>query len=101
MGFSGPRRKEWTDEAIEILREADRPHHPTGRSRYLYRLTSVDSSGVSEDTFYAWKEKYAHLGVSELRRLCQVEEENVGLKRLVGDLSLDKPMLSKALRKQV
>ena len=57
--------------------------------------------GGSEATFYAWKKKYAHLGVSELRRLRQVEEENVRLKRLVADLSLDKHMLSEALRKKV
>jgi putative transposase len=57
--------------------------------------------GVSEATFYAWKKKYAHLGVSELRRLRQVEEENSRLKRLVADLSLDKHMLSEALRKTV
>jgi putative transposase len=31
--------------------------------------------GVSEATFYAWKKKYAHLGVSELRRLRQLEDE--------------------------
>jgi len=41
--------------------------------------------GVSEATFYAWKKKYAHLGVSELR---QLREENLKLKRLVADLSL-------------
>ena len=57
--------------------------------------------GVSETTFYAWKKKYAHLGVSELRRLRQVEEESSRLKRLVADLSLDKHMLSEALRKKV
>ncbi len=56
--------------------------------------------GVSEATFYAWKKQYAHLGVSELRRLRQVEEENSRLKRLVADLSLDKHMLSEALRKK-
>ena len=55
--------------------------------------------GVSDATFYAWK-KYAHLGVSELRRLRQLEEENNRLKRLVADLSLDKHM-SEALRKKV
>jgi putative transposase len=37
--------------------------------------------GVSEATFYAWKKKYAHLGVSELRRLRQLEDENARLKR--------------------
>jgi putative transposase len=57
--------------------------------------------GVSEATFYAWKKKFAHLGVSELRRLRQLEEENSRLKRLVADLSLDKHMLSEALRKKV
>ena len=57
--------------------------------------------GVSEATFYAWKKKYVHLGVSELRRLRQLEEENTRLKRLVADLSLDKHMLSEALRKKV
>jgi len=55
--------------------------------------------GVSEATFYAWKKKYAHLGVSELRCLRQLEDENARLKRLVADLTLDQHMLSEALRK--
>ena len=55
--------------------------------------------GVSEATFSAWKKKYAHLGVSELRRLRQLEDENARLKRLVADLTLDKHMLAEALRK--
>ena len=59
------------------------------------------TSAGSEATFYTWKKKYAHLGVSELRRLRQLEEENGRLKRLVADLSLDKHMLSEALRKKV
>lgn len=57
--------------------------------------------GIAEQTFSAWKKKYAHLGVSELRRVRQVEEENARLKRLVADLSLDTHMLSEALRKKV
>ena len=56
--------------------------------------------GVSEATFYTWKKKYAHVGMSELRRLRQLEEETGRLKRLVADLSLDKHMLSEALRKK-
>ena len=55
--------------------------------------------GVSEATFYTWKKKYAHLGVSELRRLRQLEDENARFKRLVADLTLDKHMLAEALRK--
>ncbi|HEU5155054.1 MAG TPA: transposase [Gemmatimonadales bacterium] len=57
--------------------------------------------GVSEATFYMWKKKYAHLGVSELRRMRQLEDENRWLKGLVADLTLDKHLLSEALRKEV
>jgi putative transposase len=55
--------------------------------------------GVSEQTFYRWKRQFAGMGVGELRRLRQVEEENRKLKQLVADLSLDKHMLQEALRK--
>ena len=54
--------------------------------------------GVSEATFYVWKNKYAHLGVSELCRLRQLEDENARRKRLVADLTLDKHLLAEALR---
>jgi putative transposase len=56
--------------------------------------------GVSEATFYLWKKKFAHLGVSELRKLRSLEEENAHLKRVVADLTLDKHMLTEALRKK-
>ena len=56
--------------------------------------------GVSEATFYVWKRKFAHLGVSELRRIRSLEEENSRLKRVVADLTLDKHMLAEALRKK-
>lgn len=56
---------------------------------------------MNDATFCAWKKKYAHLGVSKLLRLREVEEENSRLKRLVADLSLDKHRLSEALRKTV
>ena len=56
--------------------------------------------GISEATFYNWKKKYGGLGVSELRKLRQLEEENRQLKQLVADLSLDKQMLQDVLRKK-
>ncbi len=56
--------------------------------------------GIAEQTFYAWKKKYAHLGVSELRRLRQLEDENSRLKRLIADLSLNKHMLSRPCEKK-
>lgn len=49
--------------------------------------------GITEQTFYRWKRKYAGLGVAELHRLRQLEDENKRLKALVADLTLDKHML--------
>lgn len=56
--------------------------------------------GVSEQTFYRWKKRYAGMGVSELRKLKALEEENKQLKKLVADLSLDKHMLQDVLSKK-
>lgn len=53
---------------------------------------------ISEATFYRWKQKFDGLGVGEVRRLKQLEEENRKLKQLVADLSLDKSMLQDALK---
>lgn len=68
-------RKEWINEVVEILRRSN-----------LYAIRQAERGipvgnvrrqlGIAEQTFYAWKKKYAHLGVSELCRLRQVEEEN-------------------------
>ena len=57
--------------------------------------------GISRATFYNWRKKYGGLGVSELRRLRQLEEENRKLKQLVADLSLDKAMLQDVLAKKL
>lgn len=55
--------------------------------------------GISEATFYNWKKKYGGLGVTELRRLRQLEDENSRLKQIVADLTLDKQMLQDVLKK--
>lgn len=55
--------------------------------------------GISDATYFRWK-KYGGLGVSELRELRQLREENRKLKGLVADLTLDKTMLQEALRKK-
>jgi putative transposase len=57
--------------------------------------------GVSEQTFYTWKRKYRGMGVTELRRLKQLEEENRKLKGLVADLTLDKHILQEVLAKKL
>ena len=57
--------------------------------------------GVSEPTFYRWKKRYGGLGVSELRELRSLRDENRKLKQLVADLTLDKHILQESLRKKL
>lgn len=54
---------------------------------------------ISEQTFYNWKRKYGRIGVTELRKLKQLEEENRKLKQLVAYLSLEKKILLTDQRK--
>ena len=55
--------------------------------------------GISEATFYIWKKKYSGLGLSELRELRQLREENSKLKHLVADFSLDRHILQEIVQK--
>ena len=57
-------------------------------------------TGITEQTFYRWKKKFGGMGVAELARLRQLEDENKKLKSLVADLTLDKHMLQEVLRKK-
>ncbi len=57
--------------------------------------------GISEQTFYRWKKKYAGLGAAEVRRLRELEDENRRLKRMVADLALDKQMLQDVLSRKL
>ena len=60
----------------------------------------IRKMGITEQTFYRWKKKYAGMLPSDLRKLKQLEEENRQLKKLVADLSLDKQMLQDVLSKK-
>jgi len=57
--------------------------------------------GISEQTFYRWKKRYTGLEVDQVRQLKQRQEENVRLKRVVADLTLDKVMLQDVLSKKL
>lgn len=57
--------------------------------------------GITEQTFYRWKRKFAGMGVAELHRLRQLEDENKRLKSLVADLTLDKHMLQEVIAKKL
>jgi putative transposase len=56
-------------------------------------------TGVTEMAVYRWKRKYAGYGISELRCLKRLEEENRKLKQFLADLALDKAMLQEVIAK--
>ena len=74
MGKRGHRE----EEILRVLREAESGDTVVEICR---------KHGISQQSFYLWKKKYAGLGLSELRELRQLREENAKLKRLVADLS--------------
>ena len=52
--------------------------------------------GVSDATYYKWRKEYGGMGVSQAKRLKELESENARLKRVVADLTLDKQILKDA-----
>jgi putative transposase len=60
----------------------------------------IRKMGITEPTFYRWKKQFAGMGVAEIRRLKQLENENARLKKLVADLTLDKTMLQDVLKRK-
>ena len=86
------KRRRYTDEQIGFaLRQAE---SGTPVDEICRRM------GISEPTFYRWRKKFAGMGVAEIRRLKQLEDENRKLKGLVADLTLDKTMLQDVLRRK-
>ena len=61
----------------------------------------IRTMGISEQTFYRWKQKFGGMMPSDVSKLKQLEEENRQLKKLVADLSLDKQMLQDMLSKKL
>ena len=80
------------EEILRVLREAE----AGGTVVDLCR-----KHGISQQSFYLWKKKYAGLGLNELRELRQLREENGKLKRLVADLSLDRHILQEIVAKKL
>jgi putative transposase len=90
-GFVVKRKRFSVEQITGILKQAE-----LGTS--IQELCRVH--GVSEQSFYRWKKIYGGMEPSEARELKQLREENLKLKRLVADLSLDKAMLQDVLQKK-
>ena len=80
------------EEILRVLREAESGDTVVEVCR---------KHGISQQTFYLWKKKYAGLGLQELRELRQLRDENAKLKRLVADLSLDRHILQEIVEKKL
>jgi len=80
------------EEILRVLREAESGETVVEVCR---------KHGISQQRVYLWKKKYAGLGLSELRELRQLREENGKLKRLVADLSLDLHILQEIVAKKL
>jgi putative transposase len=87
-----PRKSRYSPEQIAVaLRQAEAG---TPIAEITRRL------GIHENTFHLWKKRYGELGTAEIRELRQLRDENIKLKRLVADLTLDKTMLQDVLSKK-
>ena len=52
--------------------------------------------GVTQQTYYRWRQEYGGLRIEQAKKLKSLERENARLKKLVADLSLDKAILKEA-----
>ena len=85
-------RKRFSPEQIIVkLREAE-----IFESKGLTQVEAAKKLGIAEQTWIRWRKEYGGLRVDQARRFKELEKENIRLKRLVADLSLDKAILKAA-----
>lgn len=78
------------DQIIAILAEQERG---------LSTAEVCRKHGISGTTFFKWKAKFGGLGVSDVRKLKALENENGRLKKLLADAMLDNAVLKDLLGK--
>ena len=87
-------RKRYTaEQIIGMLREAE-----VLQSQGMTIGEVSRKLGITEQTYYRWRKEYGGMRVDQAKRLKELEKENVRLKKLVADLSLDKEILKEAVR---
>ena len=87
-----PRKSHTEEQIVAVLRQVE------AGARVAEICRKVE---ISQATYYLWKRQYSGVGVSELRELRQLREENGRLKRLVADLSMDRQILQEIVSKKL
>ena len=87
--MSGKRFK--TEEIVRHLREAD-----VMLSQGVNVADVIRKLGVNKITYYRWRREFGGMKVDQARRMKDLERENMRLKKLVADLSLDHSILKEA-----
>ncbi len=88
-----PRKSYKPEEIVAKLRQAD-----VLSSQGQSVTEAIRSIGVSEVTYYRWRQEYGGLKSDQVKRLKELETENTRLRRVVSDLTLDKLILQEAAR---
>ncbi len=86
-----PRKKHTPEQIITKLRQAE-----VAMSTGSTVVEAVRQLGVTEQTFYRWRNEYGGLSVDQAKRFKQIEAEKVRLKRAIADLTLDNQILKDA-----
>jgi transposase-like protein len=82
-----------TEQIIKKLREAE---VLLSKGETVGQVTR--KLGVSEVTYYRWRKEYGGMQVDQAKRMKELEQENIRLKKIVADLSLDNSILKEVSR---
>ena len=88
-----PRKGYTVEEIINRLREAEiliQQGHTIGEA--------ARKIGVSEYTYYRWRQRYGGIGVDQARKFKEMEKENARLKKVVAELTIDNDILKEVVR---
>ncbi len=88
-----PKKRHKAEEIVLKLRQVD-----VLTSQGSTVANAIRQIGVTEVTYYRWRKEYGGLKTDQVRRLKELEKENLQLRRAISDLTLDKLILQEASR---
>ncbi len=88
-----PKKHHKPEEIVSKLRQVDVLH-----SQGSTVADAIRQIGVTEITYYRWRKEYGGLKTGQVRRMKELEKENLRLRKAVSDLTLDKLILAEAAK---